>query len=81
LGVACAAVAALPVWLIVRRGFIVNPTGAGALLGLLSGLTGLTALTLHCDIITAPHTGVWHAAVVVVCVLAGAITGRTSFRP
>jgi hypothetical protein len=78
-GVLCAAIVAMPVWLIVRRGFMVDSVRAGALIGLLSGLAGLTALTLHCPIITAPHAGVWHAAVPVLCVAAGALAGR-AFR-
>ena len=76
LGVLCAAIVAVPVWLIVRRGFVVDSVRAGALIGLLSGLAGVTALTLHCPIITVPHAGVWHAAVPVVCVAAGALAGR-----
>ncbi len=80
LGVLCAAFTAVPVWFIVRRGFIVDSVRAGAVIGLVTGLAGLTALTLHCNIITAPHAGVWHAAVVALCVGVGALAGRTFQR-
>lgn len=71
LGVACGALASLPIWLVVRRGFAVQPMTSGALIGLLSGLAGLAALTLHCPIFEVPHAGVWHGAVVLVCTAAG----------
>jgi hypothetical protein len=76
LGVLCASFTAVPVWFIVRRGFIVDSVRAGAVIGLVTGLAGLTALTLHCDVITAPHASVWHAAVIVVCVGVGVLAGR-----
>lgn len=76
LGLACAATTAVPMLFIARRGFVVDPTRAGAVIGLMSGLTGLMALTLRCPLISVPHTGVWHAAVVPVCAIAGALIGR-----
>jgi hypothetical protein len=75
LGLACAAFMALPMWLIVRHGFVVEPVPAGAVIGLVSGLAGLTGLTLHCPVITTPHAGVWHAAVILVSVGAGMLAG------
>ncbi len=75
LGTLCAVLTAIPTWLILRQGFIVDPTRAGATVGLISGLAGLTALTLHCPILTVPHTAIWHAAVLVVAVGAGALVG------
>ncbi len=76
LGVLCGAFVGAPLWLIVRRGFVVEPVRAGAAIGLVSGLTGLTFLTLHCDLLTVPHASLWHAAVIVVCVAVGAIAGK-----
>jgi hypothetical protein len=78
LGVACALIAAVPIWLIVRRGFVVEPVQTGAIVGLVAGLAGLLALTLHCTVLTTPHAAVWHAGVVVICVAAGAIAGRVA---
>jgi len=71
LGTLCGIVTSLPLWFLVRRGFIVQPALAGAALGLLAGLSGLTFLTLHCDNLTVPHTALWHAGVLVVCTLLG----------
>ncbi len=76
LGVLCGALAAVPIWLILRRGFIVERLRAGAIAGLVSGLAGLSALTLHCPRLTTPHTAIWHAAVLLVCVGVGATLGR-----
>jgi len=73
LGTLCGVFTSLPLWFAVRGGFIVQPLRAGAAIGLLSGLSGLTFLTLHCDNLTVPHTGLWHAAVIIVCTAAGAL--------
>ena len=76
-GLLCGATVATPIWIAVhRRGFVVEPVLSGAAIGLVGGLAGLTMLTLHCPILTVPHTGIWHAAVIVVCVATGAIAGR-----
>ena len=76
LGVLCGAVAGVPIWLLVRRGFVVQPVRTGATIGLASGLAGVIGLTLHCPVTTVPHSGVWHAVVILVCVGAGAVLGR-----
>jgi hypothetical protein len=73
LGALCGLFTALPLWLLVRRGFVVEPLRTGAAIGLLSGLSGLTFLTLHCDNLTVPHDAIWHAAVLVLCMAAGAL--------
>jgi len=78
LGTLCGLLTSLPLLYLVRRGFIVQSARAGAALGLLGGLSGLTFLTLHCDNLTVPHAALWHAAVLVVCTAAGALT--TKFR-
>lgn len=75
-GILCAAFTAVPVWFIVRRGFVVDTARTGAAIGLATGLAGLTMLTLHCPILTVSHAGVWHVAVVVVCMAVGALAGR-----
>jgi hypothetical protein len=80
LGVLCGALTAIPIWFVVRRGFVVYPALTGALIGLLGGLTGLLALTLLCPLLTTPHAGVWHAAVLPVCVTCGSLTGRWLVR-
>jgi len=63
-GVLHALPAGLIAWLLVRRGYAVNPISAGLLMGLLGGLAGLTMLELHCTNFQASHVLVWHTAVV-----------------
>lgn len=76
LGVACGVVASVPIWLVARRGFAVERLKSGAMIGLLSGLAGLAALTLHCPVFEVPHAAVWHGGVILVCVAAGMLVSR-----
>jgi hypothetical protein len=68
--------AALLVWLVVRRGFVLDSAAAGAAAGTIAGLAGVLMLELHCPLLEAPHAMVWHVAVVPLCALAGAAAGR-----
>ena len=79
-GIACLVaglVHAIPVallsWLLLRRGFAVNPVAAGAVAGTLAGLAGVTMLELHCPNFQVLHVLVWHTAVVPVAGAAGAL--------
>ena len=81
-GIACLAtgllfalLAAMPVWLLVRRGFAVNPVWAGLAAGTLTSFAGLGMLELHCSNFQAAHVLVWHIAVVPVSGAAGALAG------
>jgi hypothetical protein len=56
--------AALAAWLILRRGFGVNPLAAGLARGTLAGLAGVCMLELHCANFQAPHVMLWHTAVI-----------------
>jgi hypothetical protein len=67
-------------WMLLRRGFAVNPVGAGLAAGTLAGLAGLLMLEMHCPNFRAPHVMVWHTAVVPVSALAGAILARIARR-
>jgi hypothetical protein len=58
-------------WLVLRRGFAVNPPSAGLAAGTLAGLAGVVMLELHCPLFLAPHIMVWHAAVIPVAAMAG----------
>jgi hypothetical protein len=60
-------------WLILRRGFAVNPTSAGLAAGMLGGLAGVGVLELHCPNFQAAHILVWHTAVVPVSAALGAL--------
>jgi hypothetical protein len=79
-GLLCAIPVALVVWFIVRRGYVLRPVSTGAAIGCIAGLAGLTALEIHCPILTIPHVAVWHAAVVLVCAAAGALAGLAARR-
>jgi hypothetical protein len=82
-GVACLAAgllhaipAAIASWLLLRRGFAVNPVAAGLVAGTLAGLAGVSMLELHCANFEAPHVMLWHTAVIPVSAAAGALLGR-----
>jgi hypothetical protein len=68
--------AAIGAWLLLRRGFAVDPTGAGLATGLVAGLAGLCMLELHCANFEAPHVMLWHTAVIWVAATAGAMMAR-----
>jgi hypothetical protein len=68
-------------WLILRRGFTVNPTSAGLVAGTLAGLAGVGLLELHCPNFQAAHILVWHTAVIPVSAALGALLGwKLRFR-
>lgn len=79
-GVAClkaglldAIPAAIASWLLVRRGFAVNPVASGLVAGALAGLAGVVMLELHCPNFEALHVLLWHTAVVPSAAAAGAL--------
>ena len=74
-GLACAIPAALLLFLLLRRGFILDYRAAGLTIGTLAGLAGLGMLELHCPILKAPHIMFWHVAVVWVSGIAGWLAG------
>jgi hypothetical protein len=67
-------------WLLLRRGFAVNPIAAGLLGGTLAGLAGIALLELHCANFQAFHVLVWHTAVVPVSAAVGALLARVLCR-
>jgi hypothetical protein len=67
--------AGLVSWLLLRRGFAVNPTSAGLVAGMLGGLAGVGMLELHCPNFQAAHILVWHTAVVPLSAALGALLG------
>ncbi len=86
-GVAClitgllhALPAGLLAWLLLRRGFAVNPIAAGLAAGTLAGLAGLGLLELHCVNFQAAHVLVWHTAVIPVSAALGALWGAAWHR-
>jgi hypothetical protein len=86
-GVAClvagllhAVPAGLASWLLLRRGFAVNPVAAGLATGTLASLAGVTMLELHCPNLEALHVMFWHTAVIPLSALAGALLARLFAR-
>ncbi|HVW08749.1 MAG TPA: NrsF family protein [Bryobacteraceae bacterium] len=79
LGTLCAVPGGIAAWLLMRRGFIVDPARAAFAGGALAGLLGIAVLALHCPIFTAPHIIVWHVGVIVVTSIAGAVAGWIFF--
>jgi len=67
-------------WLLLRRGFAMNPAGAGLAAGTLAGLAGLLMLEIHCPNFLAPHIMLWHTAVVPVSALVGSLLTRIAGR-
>lgn len=67
-------------WLLLRRGFAVNATGAGLVAGTLAGLAGVTMLELHCPNFEAPHVMLWHTAVIPISGGVGAMLARAAHR-
>jgi hypothetical protein len=65
--------AALLSWLLLRRGFALNPVFAGLAAGTLGGLAGVGVLELHCPTFQAAHVLVWHTAVVPLSSALGAL--------
>lgn len=67
--------AAIPFWLILRRGLILSPAISGAATGLFGGLVGMTVLEIHCPNLDAWHILVAHLGVAIACALVGLVVG------
>jgi len=67
--------AAVPFWLVLRRGAILSPTMSGAATGLFAGLVGTSVLEIHCPNLDAWHILVSHLGVAILCALAGLVIG------
>ena len=67
--------AALPFWLMLRRGAILSPGMTGAATGLLAGLVGTSVLEIHCPNLDAWHILVSHLGAAMLCALAGLVIG------
>jgi hypothetical protein len=74
-GILHAIPAGLLSWLLLRRGFAVNPALAGLVAGTLGGLAGVGVLELHCPNFQVAHILVWHTAAIPVSAALGAFLG------
>jgi hypothetical protein len=74
-GTSIGALAAVPFWLMLRRGAVLSPIMSGAATGLLAGLVGTSVLEFHCPNLDAWHILVSHLGVAMLCALAGLLIG------
>jgi hypothetical protein len=74
-GTPIGALAAVPLWFVLRRGAILSPAMTGAATGLLAGLVGTTALEIHCPNLDAWHILVAHLGVAALGTIAGFLFG------
>jgi len=74
-GIPIGFMAAVPFWLVLRRGAILSPGVTGAATGLLAGLVGTSVLEIHCPNLDAWHILVSHLGVAMLCALAGLVIG------
>ena len=74
-GIPISVMAAIPFWLVLRRGAILSPSLTGAATGLLAGLVGATVLEIHCPNLNAWHILLSHIGVSVLCAIAGLVIG------
>ena len=74
-GIPIGFMAAVPLWLVLRRGAILSPGMTGAATGLLAGLGGTSVLEIHCPNLDAWHILVSHLGVAMLCAPAGLVIG------
>ncbi len=70
-GVEACAVTAIPLWLVLRRGAVLDPRACGALTGLLGGLAGTTILEMDCSDFNRMHIVLGHWGPALFCAAAG----------
>jgi len=81
-GFAVAVLAALAFWPVLRRAVVLDATAWGTTLGAFAGFAGACVLQYSCDLQNTAHLAVWHGAIVLVSMGAGALAGAiVSRRP
>jgi len=71
-GMSHSILAALALWIPLRRGAMLRPCLTGAAAGGFAGLVGLSILEIQCSNLNFNHILVWHGGVVVASALSGA---------
>lgn len=74
-GVAFGALAAVPLWLVLRRGAVLSPVMTGFASGVFAGLAGTMIVQIHCPILDAWHILFAHLGVLVILSTAGFAAG------
>lgn len=72
-GLTYSAVAIALTWLLVRRGYFLQPGWSGALAGLVSGSIAAVVLETYCPLIERAHVLAWHGGVVAVSIVVSSI--------
>ena len=80
IGVTCAGLSAPLFWLVLRRGWSLNPIAHGGITGLLAGLTGVTVLEIYCPYLDRLHISAGHVGAAVTAALVGAALGGIKSR-
>lgn len=70
--------AAVPIWLVLRRGAFISRRASGAAAGLLAGFVGVAVLEIHCPNLDAWHILISHLGPAVICCLVGLGIGSVS---
>jgi hypothetical protein len=71
--------AAFLLWLVLRRGGVLDPNLIGGVAGALAGLTGLSALEVNCSNLNVFHILVWHGGVVAISSVGGILLGTITY--
>ena len=74
-GMPIGALAAVPLWLVLRRGAVLSPSITGLASGLFAGLVGATALEIHCPILDGWHILLAHLGVAALGAMTGLVLG------
>lgn len=74
-GTIAGALAGLPIWLLLRRGAVLDRRACGALAGLLGGISGTLMLEFDCANFNVAHVLVAHWGVALFCAGAGWLIG------
>jgi hypothetical protein len=74
-----AAVMALT-WMLIRRGYFLQPGWSGALAGLVSGSIALVVLETYCPLVERSHVLAWHGGVVAVSVVVSSVVAHLASK-
>jgi hypothetical protein len=77
-GISFAALASIPLWIVVRRRAILSPALTGATMGLFAGVLSAAVIHLGCPLAAGPHQAIWHATVPGFSALLGFLLGQFS---
>ena len=75
MGLSFASLAAVPFWLLLRRGAVLSPPATVTAAGLLAGLAGMTVVEVHCPNLDLPHVLISHVGTPVLSALLGYVIG------